>query len=202
MTRSDLHHLLVIGAYRDNEVDPLIRSCASSRPSERRREGSGRSCSRRSAANISSEFIADALRCDPERAAPLAQLVHEKTGGNPFFAIQFLSALADEGLVALRSRRRRVVLGSRSHPRQGPHGQRRGPDGRQADPPAGRNADRAAAARLSRQCCRDAILSIVLGSSEEQVHAALWEAARHDLVERSTAPTGSSTTECRKPPIH
>ena len=32
-------------------------------------------------------------------AAPLAQLVHEKTGGNPFFAIQFISALAEEGLL-------------------------------------------------------------------------------------------------------
>src|SRR5262249_26130765 len=34
------------------------------------------------------------------RAVPLAQLVHRKTGGNPFFAIRFLFALADEGLVA------------------------------------------------------------------------------------------------------
>ena len=48
------------------------------------------------------QLIADALRCGPEEAAPLAQLVHEKTGGNPFFAIQFLHALADEGLLTLR----------------------------------------------------------------------------------------------------
>ena len=33
-------------------------------------------------------------------AAPLAQLIHEKTTGNPFFAIQFISALADEGLLS------------------------------------------------------------------------------------------------------
>jgi predicted ATPase len=26
-----------------------------------------------------------------------AQLVHEKTTGNPFFAVQFISALAEEG---------------------------------------------------------------------------------------------------------
>ena len=30
---------------------------------------------------------------------PLARLVHEKTAGNPFFAIQFMTALAEEGLL-------------------------------------------------------------------------------------------------------
>src|SRR5260370_2494182 len=35
----------------------------------------------------------------PGPAAPLARLVHEKTGGNPFFAIQFISALAEQGLL-------------------------------------------------------------------------------------------------------
>jgi predicted ATPase len=45
-------------------------------------------------------LVADAIHCEPERARPLAQLVQEKTGGNPFFAIQFLTALAEEGLIA------------------------------------------------------------------------------------------------------
>jgi predicted ATPase/signal transduction histidine kinase len=45
-------------------------------------------------------LVADALHCEPERAPPLAHLIHEKTGGNPFFAIQFFTALADEGLLA------------------------------------------------------------------------------------------------------
>src|SRR5262249_29791393 len=47
-----------------------------------------------------SRLVADALRCDPERSLSLAQLVHEKTGGNPFFMIQFLMVLADQGLIA------------------------------------------------------------------------------------------------------
>jgi len=38
-------------------------------------------------------LVADALHCEPERARPLTQLVHEKTEGNPFFAIQFVAAL-------------------------------------------------------------------------------------------------------------
>src|SRR5580704_8079516 len=45
-------------------------------------------------------LVADALHCKPEHARPLAQLVQEKTGGNPFFAIQFFTALAEEGLLA------------------------------------------------------------------------------------------------------
>ena len=43
-------------------------------------------------------MLAEALRSP--RSRPLARLVHEKTAGNPFFAIQFLTALAEEGLLA------------------------------------------------------------------------------------------------------
>ena len=45
------------------------------------------------------QLIADSLHCDRERAASLAGLVHQKTAGNPFFVIQFLSALIEEGLL-------------------------------------------------------------------------------------------------------
>src|SRR4029079_8064517 len=47
-----------------------------------------------------SRLIEDSLHCATERAAPLAHLVHEKSAGNPFFAIQFLSALFEEEMVA------------------------------------------------------------------------------------------------------
>src|SRR4029077_4723682 len=46
------------------------------------------------------QLIADALHCAHGHARPLAQLVHDKTAGNPFFAIQFISALFDEDLLA------------------------------------------------------------------------------------------------------
>src|SRR5207244_11451146 len=45
-------------------------------------------------------LVADAMHCGPERVRPLAQLVQAKTGGNPFFAIQFFTALAEEGLLS------------------------------------------------------------------------------------------------------
>src|SRR4029077_10344721 len=44
-------------------------------------------------------LIADALHCEPERVTPLAQLVQEKTAGNPFFVIQFIHALVEAALL-------------------------------------------------------------------------------------------------------
>src|SRR5216684_561462 len=99
LTRSDLQHLMLIGAYRDNEVDamhPLVRKLEAVK-------NAGATIEEITLAPLASEhlgqLIADALRCEAERAAPLAQLVHEKSGGNPFFALQFMSALAEEGLL-------------------------------------------------------------------------------------------------------
>jgi PAS domain S-box-containing protein len=99
LTRPDVQHLMLIGAYRDNEVSPshpLIRKLEAIRQAAAivheiilaplGREDLGR-------------LIADFLHGEPGRVMPLAQLVHEKTAGNPFFAIQFLSALAEEGLL-------------------------------------------------------------------------------------------------------
>src|SRR6202035_332378 len=99
LTQADVRQLLVIGAYRDNEVDsthPLMR-----RLDTIRKEGAPvREISLAPLAREDLErFVADTLSCAPSHAAPLARLVHEKTAGNPFFAIQFISALAEEGLL-------------------------------------------------------------------------------------------------------
>ncbi|HJX21229.1 MAG TPA: AAA family ATPase, partial [Steroidobacteraceae bacterium] len=99
VTHPEVRHLLLVGAYRDNEVGPahpLLRTLEAIRKS-------GASVQEISLAPLAREdlrrLIADTLSCTPGRAAPLARLVHEKTGGNPFFAIQFISALAEEGLL-------------------------------------------------------------------------------------------------------
>ncbi len=100
LTQGDVQHVLLIGAYRDNEVDavhPLRRKLTAIR-------AAGLPVQDITLSPLAPEdlgqLVADALRCEPERARPLAQLVHRKTAGNPFFAIQFLSALAEEGLVS------------------------------------------------------------------------------------------------------
>jgi predicted ATPase/signal transduction histidine kinase len=103
VTHSEVRHLLMVGAYRDNEVGqshPLMHTLEVIRNANAivreivlaplGLDDIGR-------------LVTDALHCESERAQPLAQLVHEKTGGNPFFAIQFLIALADEELLAFDS---------------------------------------------------------------------------------------------------
>jgi predicted ATPase len=99
-TRPDVQHLILIGAYRDNEVDPT-------HPLMRRLEAirqAGATVQDIVLAPLAREdlrqLVADSLHCEPERAKPLAQLIHDKTAGNPFFAIQFFSALAEENLLA------------------------------------------------------------------------------------------------------
>jgi predicted ATPase/two-component sensor histidine kinase len=98
-TQPGVRHLLLVGAYRDNEVTPthpLRRTLQSINQS-------GKKVHEIVLAALTEadleRFISDALHAKPPTAAPLARLIHEKTGGNPFFAIQFLTALTDERLL-------------------------------------------------------------------------------------------------------
>jgi PAS domain S-box-containing protein len=100
LAQSDLRHLLLIGAYRDNEVSathPLIRKL-----SVIRQAGAALLDIVLAPLNHNNlrQLLADSLRREPDDVAPLAEMIHEKTTGNPFFAIQFISTLADEGLLA------------------------------------------------------------------------------------------------------
>jgi PAS domain S-box-containing protein len=99
VTHSEVRHLLLIGAYRDNEVSPshpLLRTLGAIR-------GTGARVEEIVLAPLGLDdvgaLVSDALHRTPEAAHSLAQLVHEKTAGNPFFLIQFLTALAEEGLL-------------------------------------------------------------------------------------------------------
>ncbi len=99
LAQSDQQHLLLIGAYRSNEVDaahPLQHKLKAIRKA-------GAIVHDVALAPLHqgdlAQLIADAICDEPERTLPLARLVHAKTAGNPFFAIQFVSALVDEGLL-------------------------------------------------------------------------------------------------------
>ncbi|MBD1813869.1 trifunctional serine/threonine-protein kinase/ATP-binding protein/sensor histidine kinase [Microcoleus vaginatus DQ-U2] len=92
-------YLLVIGAYRDNEVfaaHPLMLTLDAMAKA-------GATVNTLTLEPLSSEslnhLVADTLYCDPSWARPLADLVVQKTQGNPFFATQFLKALHQDGLI-------------------------------------------------------------------------------------------------------
>ena len=185
LTRSSLRHVMLIGAYRDNEVDashPLSRKLDAIRASGGRiaeialmplaREDLG-------------QLIADALRCEPTLAAPLAELVYDKTDGSPFFTVQFLSALADEGLLSFDrgSARWSWSLGSIHS---------KGYTDNVADlmvqklmrlPIETRKA-------LQRLACLGsgvdfALLETVFQDEKQQMHGQLWKAVRAGLISRS-----------------
>ncbi|MGY2260769.1 trifunctional serine/threonine-protein kinase/ATP-binding protein/sensor histidine kinase [Pseudomonas sp. SDO55104_S430] len=96
---SDTRHLMLVGAYRSNEVDaghPLSLKI------EAIRKAGGRIDEitlAPLAKNHIEQLIAEALDDQIPRVEPLAQLVLDKTAGNPFFVIQFLQTLADEQLL-------------------------------------------------------------------------------------------------------
>jgi hypothetical protein len=99
VTHPEVRSLMLIGAYRNNEVGaahPLAQALDAIRSAGARIEEIVLAPLRLD--DIVS-LVAGALHCEPDRALPLAQLVHDKTSGNPFFAIQFLTGLAEEGLL-------------------------------------------------------------------------------------------------------
>jgi PAS domain S-box-containing protein len=104
MTQPEVGHLLVIGAFRDNEVGSdhaLLRTLEAIRQTQAIvREIVLAPLSLRDLI----EFVADTLRCGQEAAASLARLVHKKTLGNPFFSVQFLTALREEHLLKFNAR--------------------------------------------------------------------------------------------------
>jgi predicted ATPase/signal transduction histidine kinase/DNA-binding LytR/AlgR family response regulator len=106
---SDLRttHLLVIGAYRDNEVDashPLMLSLAETR---RRKAALHTLTLAPLGLEQVVEFVADTVRAEPGAVRPLAELCARKTGGNPFFLGQFLRSLHEAGHVAFDGATRR-----------------------------------------------------------------------------------------------
>jgi serine/threonine protein kinase len=99
LTHPDVKHLMLIGAYRDNEVTPVHPPM---RKLQAMREV-GALLQNIVLAPLTGDdlqqLISDSLHCERERAGPLAELIEEKTTGNPFFAIQFISNLFEEGLL-------------------------------------------------------------------------------------------------------
>jgi PAS domain S-box-containing protein len=184
VTHPEVRNLLLVVAYRDSEVDsshPLLRTLDAIRKA-------GASVQEIGLAPLTREdmghLITDTLGCTSDDAAPLAQLVHEKTGGNPFFAVQFVSALAEEGLLrfdhdALRWRWELDRLHAKGYTEN------------VVDLMVGKLTRLSARTQTALQqlaCLGNvaeiAMLSIVLGKSNQEVGSDLWDAVRLELVEQ------------------
>jgi PAS domain S-box-containing protein len=181
----EVRHLLLVGAYRDNEVSPghpLTRMLGRVRNSKGRTQEIV--LSPLSLDDVA-RLLADALHTDPASVRPLAGLVFEKTAGNPFFTIQFVSALAEEGLLVFDPS---IAVWRWDLPRI-----------RAKD--LTENVADLMAAKLSRlpsptqdalgqlaclgNAADTATLALVEGVTEEALHIALWEAVRAGFVTRS-----------------
>ncbi len=96
---SQARYLLLIGAYRDNEVfpgHPLILTLEEIKTANI--IVNTMTLSPLTQGDIN-HLIADTLKCSLKRAQPLTELVYQKTKGNPFFTTQFLKALYEDGLI-------------------------------------------------------------------------------------------------------
>jgi PAS domain S-box-containing protein len=185
LAQRDIRYLLLIGAYRDNEVGaahPLMRKLDSIRQA-------GATVQDIVLAPLTyddlEQLILDSLRCETKPINQVVQLVHEKTGGNPFFAIQFLHALADEALLVFDHADGRWLCDL---------GRVRAK--RYTDNVVdlmvvklNRLPAKTQAPLLQLACVGASAAFALLGTacqmSEEELHESLWEAVRSGLVHRS-----------------
>jgi len=99
MTTGKIHHLLIIGAYRDNEVvdnHPLQQQLTHWQAKNMRWE-----LIQLSPLTLGTvtELLGETLHNTPEQVQPLAEMVLAKTQGNPFFVNQLLKTLYEEQLL-------------------------------------------------------------------------------------------------------
>lgn len=98
LTSSDTG-LLLIGAYRDNEVNAAHPLCLSLENLQKERVRIQEIFLKPLELETINHWLADTLKASRETTQSLAELVQEKTGGNPFFTTEFLQALYTESLL-------------------------------------------------------------------------------------------------------
>ncbi len=185
VTEPDLRHVIFIGAYRDNEVGPA-------HPLTRTLEGLHAAGARIQQIALQpltqgdvACLVSDSLRCEPERAHSLAALIFEKTGGNPFFTIQFITELEEEGLL-------RFEPGAASWRWDVDRIHAKGYTANVVDLMVGKLSRFPDATRehLKQLACLGnsaefELLRTVFAGSKEEMHDQLWEAVRAGLIFQS-----------------
>ncbi|MCC5609960.1 trifunctional serine/threonine-protein kinase/ATP-binding protein/sensor histidine kinase [Nostoc sp. CHAB 5834] len=99
----DSGYLLLIGAYRDNEVSPIHPLMMTLKEMHKVGVAINSITLQALSENTLNRLVADTLNCIHDLATPLTQLIYQKTQGNPFFSTQFLKALYDDNLIVFNS---------------------------------------------------------------------------------------------------
>ncbi len=96
----DSGHLLVIGAYRDNEISATHPFVITLEKLHKMGAIVNTITLQPLSLDHMNQLVADTLNCDRDYAHVLTKLVVQKTQGNPFFATQFLKSLNESGQIA------------------------------------------------------------------------------------------------------
>ncbi|MEZ2318540.1 MAG: AAA family ATPase [Microcoleus sp.] len=99
ITDPDQEYLLLIGAYRDNEVSPTHPLIQTVEEIEKTGTVVNNIVLEPLDLENVTEIVADTLNNSTEKVKNLAELICNKTGGNPFFVTQLLQALYQENLL-------------------------------------------------------------------------------------------------------
>jgi predicted ATPase/signal transduction histidine kinase len=99
-------YVLVLGAYRDNEVSPTHPFLLTVEDLKKAQTLVHTITLEPLDFDNTNQLIADTLHCSLDLAQPLSQLIIRKTQGNPFFTTQFLKALHRDGQILFDSARR------------------------------------------------------------------------------------------------
>jgi PAS domain S-box-containing protein len=106
MTDSQIEHLLLLGAYRDNEVNPNHPAMLwVNRLKEQNKIVNSIILKPLELEEIA-QLLVDTLHSDRETVQALAELVLQKTSGNPFFINEFLKTIYQKNLLTLDRNRR------------------------------------------------------------------------------------------------
>jgi predicted ATPase/signal transduction histidine kinase len=100
MSEIDTGYLLLMGAYRDNEVNPTHPLISTLEKLQKIGTPINTIILAPLSLNDVNHLIADTLNCPSDLAQPLTELIYQKTQGNPFFTNQFLKYLHEEQVIS------------------------------------------------------------------------------------------------------
>jgi predicted ATPase len=96
---TEIGYLLLLGAYRDNEVFPAHPLMLTLTELEKHQATISTITLAPLELHHINQLVADTLSCGETLAEPLTKLVYQKTQGNPFFTTQFLKGLYEDKLI-------------------------------------------------------------------------------------------------------